>query len=168
MASKWERELVAHLTLASQAVDAAARWPYPAPVSQYHPDWCCEHRKAAHKTERDWITQCLECGPSRRAHVYSKGRDWAIDAAYPDLRVAVEYEGIVWAKKGEQVGRHQTGAGMTADLAKYLWLQERGWVIVRVGQRDVSSGYALTVIQTALKAATAQSIASSTESPRNV
>lgn len=40
------------------------------------------------------------CRGCESAHAYLKGRDWAIDAAYPDLKVAVEYEGIVWAKKG--------------------------------------------------------------------
>lgn len=161
--SKLEESLAGVLHMMSMADPP---WPFPAPVRQLHPDWCCEHRKpehkaAVHRRPRHWYhigddpAQCVSCERGKQNHEYAKGRDWAIDFAYPTLKVAVECEGIVYAKKGQQVGRHQTAVGFQGDLDKYGWLQEHGWTVVRVSQRMVTSGAALNLIQSALEQASA-------------
>lgn len=75
----------------------------------------------------------------------TKPRQWAIDWAFLDQRLAVEIEG------GYAIGgRHTSVKGFLGDLEKYAVLTCLGWRLLRVTPRDVRSGMALTWVQRAL------------------
>lgn len=74
-------------------------------------------------------------------------RGWRLDFGWPELRLAVEVEGLVPGGKG----RHQTIGGMTADLVKYNEALCLGWRVLRVSQAQVRSGQALEWAERAAK-----------------
>lgn len=155
--SKLEERLAQQLAFA--ASDVNGRWRYPAPIRELHPMWCCEHPKREHyappKVYRAFCSMCeVEyAGADTPFHEYRRERDFRVDFAYPEQRVVVECEGVRYARKGtdESVGRHQTGQGFEADLEKYSALELAGWRVIRVGQRQITSGEALSLIEAALK-----------------
>lgn len=61
-------------------------------------------------------------------------RKWRFDMAWPDLMVAIECEGGVFA-----AGRHTRGAGFVKDCEKYNQAVVLGWKILRVTARNVNS-----------------------------
>ena len=137
------------------AQDASGRWRYPEPVREFHPFWCCPHLKRAHHD-----SLCRGCAPLDVAaqpgfgrvvwrvakHEYDHERDFRVDFAYPQHKVAIECEGVTYAA----AGRHQTGAGFSKELEKYTALRLAGWDVIRIGQRQITSGEALTLIEKAL------------------
>lgn len=74
-------------------------------------------------------------------------REWRLDFGWPELRLAVEIEGLVPGGKG----RHQTIGGMTGDLVKYNEALCLGWRVLRVSQAQVRSGQALEWAERAVK-----------------
>lgn len=72
--------------------------------------------------------------PEREHRVYpytvrpgrTKRVPWRIDFAWPDCQLAVEIEGGVFAR-----GRHIRGSGFVEDCAKYNFLAETGWTLLR-------------------------------------
>jgi very-short-patch-repair endonuclease len=80
-------------------------------------------------------------------------RMWRFDFAYPDLKLAIEVEGVVFQKREqEHVGRHQTALGVEGDCQKYNAAIMQGWRVLRFTQRMVTSGEALRVIEDVLNA----------------
>ncbi len=77
---------------------------------------------------------------------FAAPRRWRFDLAWVDQKVACECEGGGWTG-----GRHTRGAGFEGDLEKYATAQLLGWTVVRVSQRMISSGLALSTIEAALK-----------------
>lgn len=77
-------------------------------------------------------------------------RKWRADFAFIGPRLLVEVEGAVWTG-----GRHTTGAGFVADLAKYNAAAIAGWVVVRVTGDMIADGTALALIEQALERAAA-------------
>lgn len=75
-------------------------------------------------------------------------RKWRFDLAYPSVRLAVEYEGLVWKGKG---GRHQRAQGLIADAEKYAEALLLGWRVLRVTSKHVKSGQALAWVTRALE-----------------
>jgi hypothetical protein len=93
------------------------------------------------------------------------GRKWAFDWAWRAERIALEVEGAMFGgrvinvgdgafeyrrKKGKKIhvpiaagtivrlgGRHNTGAGLVADLEKYNTAAILGWMVIRVTTTDV-------------------------------
>lgn len=53
-------------------------------------------------------------------------RRWRFDFAYPDKKIALEYEGGTWSK-----GRHTRGAGFAKDCEKYNRATVDGWMVLR-------------------------------------
>lgn len=53
-------------------------------------------------------------------------RKWRFDFALPELKLAVEYEGIQSEKS-----RHTTLKGYTGDSEKYNEAQRLGWIVLR-------------------------------------
>jgi very-short-patch-repair endonuclease len=53
-------------------------------------------------------------------------RLWRFDFAYPDLKIAVEFEGAIWSN-----GRHNRGSGFIKDCEKYNEATLMGWKILR-------------------------------------
>jgi len=54
-------------------------------------------------------------------------RMWRFDAAWPEYKIAVEYEGIVCEKSG-----HTTYRGYEKDCRKYTNADLLGWKIIRI------------------------------------
>lgn len=54
-------------------------------------------------------------------------RKWRFDYAFPQLKVAIEYEGIFGGGKS----RHTTVTGYTEDADKYNQAQALGWKVFR-------------------------------------
>ena len=81
-------------------------------------------------------------------------REWRLDFGWPELRLAVEIEGLVprYDRDGkERQGRHQTIGGMTEDLVKYNEAMCLGWRVLRVSQAHVKSGAAIAWAERAAK-----------------
>jgi very-short-patch-repair endonuclease len=56
------------------------------------------------------------------------GESWRVDFAWPDARVAAEYESIDW-----HVGR----AEMIRDKKRFAGVQECGWTVIPIVVEDV-------------------------------
>lgn len=59
-------------------------------------------------------------------------RKWRFDWAWPDIKLALECEGSVWAN-----GRHTRGSGYLKDLEKYNMAIEYGWSVLRYDTETV-------------------------------
>ena len=68
-------------------------------------------------------------------------RLWRFDFAWPDLKIAVEVEGGVFAK-----GRHTRGKGFSDDCVKYNAATLDGWRLLRFTTAQVDNGDAITSI----------------------
>ena len=60
-------------------------------------------------------------------HAFHPTRRWRFDLAFPEYKIAVEYEGLFSEKS-----RHTTANGYTGDIEKYEAAQELGWFVFRV------------------------------------
>lgn len=56
------------------------------------------------------------------------GQRWRVDFAWPDQRVAAEYESVEW---------HAGRAEMLRDKARFAGVQEAGWTVVPIIVDDV-------------------------------
>lgn len=87
----------------------------------------------------------------KREFRFHPTRKWLFDFAWPDLKLAVEVEGITNVGKHEDgksnLGRHQTPKGYEADCVKYGAAMELGWDVYRCTPRMVKSGAAIETIQ---------------------
>lgn len=79
---------------------------------------------------------------------FHESRAWRFDLAWPEFRVAVEIEGVLWSGPG---GRHQRPIGLAMDAEKYNAAQLRGWVVLRFTPTQIKSGAAVREIETALE-----------------
>ena len=64
------------------------------------------------------------------------GRKWTVDFAWPELKVAVEVQGGIWAKRkdpitGKTLGTAHTGRGHERDMEKMNSLQIAGWIVLQ-------------------------------------
>ena len=64
--------------------------------------------------------------PTREHAFAAPERRWRLDFAWPDLKLAVEVEGM-----GATFGRHQRRSGFIKDCEKYEALLVRGWTLYR-------------------------------------
>ena len=60
-------------------------------------------------------------------------RKWRADFAHHASRTLIEIEGGIWGG-----GRHNTGAGMSADMEKYLEAALCGWRVIRLCDKQLS------------------------------
>lgn len=74
------------------------------------------------------------------------GRQFRIDIAFPELKVAVEVMGGTWSD-----GRHTRGAGYATDCEKACLLAGLGWRYLPVTSEQVRTGQALKWVEKALK-----------------
>jgi len=58
-------------------------------------------------------------------------RKWRIDFAFPDIKLAIEQDGGVWAQKYGAKSRHFYGKGAIADMEKMNALAEDGWRVLK-------------------------------------
>ena len=63
-------------------------------------------------------------------------RKWRFDWAEPDLKLAVEVEGVTHFGKG--IGRHQSATGIEGDMEKYNAAALLGWTVLRFSQRHLT------------------------------
>lgn len=69
-------------------------------------------------------------------------RRWRFDFAIPDLRIAIEYEGIFSAKS-----RHTSVKGFSNDCEKYNEAAALGWKVYRFSNMHLKNGYAYDFIK---------------------
>lgn len=69
-------------------------------------------------------------------------KDWRFDFAFPEAKLAIEYEGLVSSGKGG----HQTRIGFNGDLDKYHVAMTLDWTVYRCGWNLVMSGKAAKLI----------------------
>ena len=78
-------------------------------------------------------------------------RLWRFDFAWPELRIAVEIEGLTHYGKNadgsHKIGRHQTSAGFQGDLDKYNQAAIERWQVLRFSQHQVKSGDAIQITE---------------------
>jgi hypothetical protein len=73
-------------------------------------------------------------------------RAWRFDFAWPDLMLAVEYEGGVF-QTGDEQGGHTRGEHYTSDCEKYNTAALLGWVVLRFTITHINSGEARRVLE---------------------
>ena len=77
-------------------------------------------------------------------------RRWRFDFAMPEIKLAIEVEGITHYGKNKdgsmRLGRHQTAKGIEQDCIKYGAAMELGWDVYRCTQGMVSKGAAIDTI----------------------
>lgn len=80
-----------------------------------------------------------------REYEFYPTRNWKVDFAFVDLKIAIEIEGGVFSG-----GRHVRGVGFTKDCEKYNELSLMGWCLLRFTSAHMDSGYALWMVCRAL------------------
>jgi hypothetical protein len=73
------------------------------------------------------ICQEMQMPPPVAEFDFHPKRRWRFDYAWPDLMVALEYEGGTYTG-----GRHVRGAGFAGDCEKYNAAAALGWIVVRI------------------------------------
>lgn len=66
-----------------------------------------------------------------KEHKFHDARKWRFDYAFPDLKVAIEIDGAVWAG-----GRHVNPAGYVKDMEKLNTAASMGWLVLRFTTDD--------------------------------
>lgn len=80
--------------------------------------------------QKEWINQELKKWCEERGYtlvkelVFAKPRRWRFDWAILELKIAVEYNGIIGKKS-----RHTTITGYSMDMEKINSAQKNGWVV---------------------------------------
>jgi hypothetical protein len=93
--------------------------------------------------------QCRAAGQPEpvREFRFHTTRRWKFDYAWPLENLAVEVEGGAWTN-----GRHTRGKGYLGDMEKYNEAALHGWTVLRVTPQQVRTGYALSLVDRALRA----------------
>ena len=76
-------------------------------------------------------------------HRFHEKRKWRFDLALPDLMIALEIEGGMYAKGG---GAHQRVKRFKGDMEKYNAATALGWRVFRVGWEHVLNKQALAIL----------------------
>lgn len=93
--------------------------------------------------EEQFLNQCLAQGfpvPVREL-VFCEGREWRFDFAWPDMLLAVEINGAVYAR-----GRHARGRGLENDYRKLGEALALGWSVYQCSSGMVASGEAIETV----------------------
>ena len=82
-------------------------------------------------------------GPGVRARLQARAlQDWRFDMAWPDIKFAVEVEGVT-----AQGGRHQRIGGFKDDIRKYHAAMKLGWNVYRTSGELIKNGQAVSLIE---------------------
>lgn len=104
------------------------------------------------------MEQLLDRGlpPPEQEHLFAAllGRKWRFDLSWPGFLIAFEQEGAVFGRSIEATdgkryrlgGRHNSGAGMQADLEKYSRAAILGWCVIRATTTMIRDGQALELL----------------------
>lgn len=72
-------------------------------------------------------------------------RRWRFDFAWPEQKIALEFEGGTWSH-----GRHTRGKGYEGDCEKYSEAAILGWKVIRVTAAMIRDGRAMRLLKSAL------------------
>lgn len=108
---------------------AAPRAPAPAPRAPGHGG-----EKAPIALRDQLIARGLP--PPYREFTFHDLRDWRLDLAWPEYKLAIEVDGSV----------HRTKKRFLSDIEKYNALLEHGWRCIRVTPVMVASGEAIELV----------------------
>jgi len=93
-------------------------------------------KQADYEAEFAYIARVMDLPPYERQHRFARervGRQWRLDFAWPDAKVAVEIDGGLWPKKGEnKPGRHLRPKGFQEDCVKLNTAAWMGWLVFRL------------------------------------
>ncbi len=98
----------------------------------------------------EWQIKAAGLPAPEREYRFHDTRRWRFDFAWPALLISAEIEGGVWMGKA---GRHTSPQGYIADCEKYNEAQMAGWLVLRFTPQQVNSGYALGILERAIKRA---------------
>lgn len=76
-------------------------------------------------------------------------RQWRFDVAWPEQKIAVEYQGIF----GKQNASHASLGGLMRDYRKFTEASLLGWTLILIDAESVNSGEAHGWVQRAFKLA---------------
>jgi very-short-patch-repair endonuclease len=82
-------------------------------------------------------------GKPVREHRFHPERMWRFDFSYPDVRLAVEIEGLVH----NGFSRHTTISGFEEDAWKYAEATLLGWTVIRFSQNQIKTIKCLDLIE---------------------
>ena len=83
-----------------------------------------------------------------REVLFAHPRRWRFDWAYPDLMIAVEYQGGNYHGKGA----HNSITGLMRDYEKFTEAALRGWTLILIDAKSVTTGQAVQWLERALEA----------------
>jgi len=72
-------------------------------------------------------------------------KDWRMDYAWPDQKVALEVEGGVWVN-----GAHNRPAHFLSDMAKYNAAGAMGWIVLRCQPKDLMKATTVEMVKRAM------------------
>ncbi len=78
--------------------------------------------------------------------VFAPPRKWRFDYAYPDLMIAVEYQG---GNYGGGRGGHNSVSGLKRDYEKFTEAALLGWTLILIDASTVNSGMAVEWLERA-------------------
>ena len=112
------------------------------PVSSLRP------ARKRNRYKETFETYCRALGGTPE-HRFHPTRRWRFDFAWPELKVAVEYEGVF----GKGPDGHRAVSGYDSDLEKYGEAAIAGWCVIRVTAKTVKDGRGFALLDRALAAA---------------
>lgn len=98
--------------------------------------------------------RCLKLPEPVAEFRFHETRKWKFDLAWPDQKVALEQEGIVYPKAtGDHrlSGRHVSVSGFKGDIEKYGEAFRLGWRVLRCLPAQVTDGTAMLWLEPVLR-----------------
>jgi len=102
--------------------------------------------KSELEDEFEFQVKAAQLPEPEREYRFHSTRRWRFDFAWPDIRLAFEIEGGIYAH-----GRHTRGSGFIGDCEKYAEANLLGWWVYRIPGPWVREGKALGLAERALK-----------------
>lgn len=84
--------------------------------------------------------------PAKREYRFAPPRQFRLDFAWPDRKVACEVNGGIWVKSG-----HSSGKGIERDYEKANLAVLNGWRLLQFSAGAIKSGSALQCLRELLK-----------------
>ena len=106
-----------------------------------------------------WQLSAVGLELPEREYVFAPPRKFRFDLAWPDHKLALEVDGIVYTRGSHQAGgRHTSIRGLRAECEKSYLAARHGWRVIHILPEQIANGTALTWLEQLLpKAAERQS-----------